>query len=86
MIAIAIVTCRAGMRPLGQGAAVENMDVGSWILLGLGTFVAVSALVGLMRWRRDELFAELTAQAREEQHRQRVAEELQKKKQKRLAS
>jgi hypothetical protein len=61
------------------------MDVWSWVLLGLGALIAVSALVGLMRRRRDELFAELTAQAREEQHRQRVAEELEKKKQKRGA-
>jgi hypothetical protein len=41
--------------------------------------------VSLMRRRRDELFAELTAQAREEQHRKHVAEALQNKKQKRGA-
>jgi hypothetical protein len=64
---------------------VANMDVWSWVLLGVGAFVATSALVSLMRRRRDELFAELTAQAREEQHRKHVAEALQNKKQKRGA-
>jgi len=58
------------------------MDVWSWVLLAIGAFVAVSALVRLMRRRRDELFAELTAHAREEQHKKKLEEMLEKKKQK----
>ena len=61
---------------------MSNMDVWSWILLGIGVFVAVSGLVRLMRRRRDEVLAELTAQAREEQHKKKLAEKLEKKKQK----
>jgi flagellar biosynthesis/type III secretory pathway M-ring protein FliF/YscJ len=59
-----------------------NMDVWSWVLLGIGVFVAVTGLVRLMRRRRDEVLAELTAQAREEQHKRKLAEQLEKKKQK----
>ena len=58
------------------------MDVWSWVLLGIGVFVAVTGLVRLMRRRRDEVLAELTAQAREEQHKRKLAEQLEKKKQK----
>jgi flagellar biosynthesis/type III secretory pathway M-ring protein FliF/YscJ len=61
---------------------MSNMDVWSWVLLGIGVFVAVSGLVRLMRRRRDEVLAELTAQAREEQHKKKLAEKLEKKKQK----
>jgi flagellar biosynthesis/type III secretory pathway M-ring protein FliF/YscJ len=60
---------------------MPNMDVWSWVLGSIGAFVAVTALVRLMRRRRDEVLAELTAQAREEQHRKRHAELLEKKKQ-----
>jgi hypothetical protein len=65
---------------------VPSMDVWSWGLLGFGVFVAVSALVHLMRRRRDELFAELSAQARDEQQQKKLAEMLEKKKQKRGAA
>jgi len=65
---------------------MPNMDVWSWVLLLVGTFVAVTGLVRLMRARRDELFAELTAQAREEQHRKKLAEMLEKKKQRKRAA
>jgi hypothetical protein len=62
---------------------MPNMDVWSWVLLAIGVFVAVSSLVRLMRNRRDQLLGELTAQVREEQHRKKMAELLEKKKQKR---
>jgi hypothetical protein len=61
---------------------MPNMDVWNWVLGSVGAFVAVTALVRLMRRRRDEVLAELTAQAREEQHRKRMAELLEKKKEK----
>jgi hypothetical protein len=61
---------------------MPNMDVWSWGLLAVGAFVAVRALVGLMRGRRDALLAELTAQAREEQQRKKLADQLEKRKQK----
>ena len=63
-----------------------NMDVWTVGLLSLGAFIAVTTLVRLMRGRRDALLAELTAQAREEQQRQRLAEILEKKKQKKKAA
>jgi uncharacterized membrane protein len=53
---------------------MPNMDVWDWVLLAVGAFIAVTALVSLMRRRRDEVLAELTAAAREEQHRKKVAE------------
>ena len=56
-----------------------------WGLLGIGSFLAVSTLVALMRRRRDELFAELTAEVREAQHRKKLEEMLEKKKQKKRA-
>ena len=55
------------------------MDVWSWVLGSIGTFVAVASFVHLMRRRRDQVLAELTAKAREEQHRKRLAELLAKK-------
>jgi len=61
---------------------VPNMDVWSIGLVAIGGFVAVAALVRLMRLRRDTLVAELGAEAREEQHRKQLAEMLEKKKQK----
>jgi hypothetical protein len=42
---------------------MPNMDVWSWVLGSIGAFVAVTALVRLMRRRRDEVLAELTAVA-----------------------
>ena len=73
-------------RPAQEDVHVPNMDVWTWGLLGIGTFLAISTLVALMRRRRDELFAELTAQAREEQHKKKLEEMLEKKKQKILKS
>ena len=60
---------------------MPNMDVWSWGLLGIGALIAVRVLVGLMRRRRDAVLAELTAQAHEEQHRKKVAEQAEKRKQ-----
>jgi hypothetical protein len=50
------------------------MDVWDGVLLSVGAFVAVTALVRLMRRQRDEYLGELAAEAREEQHRKRQAE------------
>jgi len=60
---------------------MPNMDVWSWGLLGIGAFIAITVLVGLMRRRRDALLADLTAQAHEEQQRKKLAEQLEKRKQ-----
>jgi len=60
---------------------MPNMDVWSWGLLGIGAFIAVRVLVGLMRRRRDAVLAELTAQAHDEKHRKKVAEQQEKRKQ-----
>ena len=57
------------------------MDVTSGVLLVIGVFVAVTGLVRLMRRRRDQLLSELNTQAREEQHKKKMAELLEKKKQ-----
>jgi hypothetical protein len=54
---------------------MPNMDVWSWVLLSVGAFVAVTSLVHLMRRRRDEVLAELTAQAKAEQQKKRLAEQ-----------
>jgi molybdopterin synthase catalytic subunit len=62
------------------------MDVTSGVLLVIGAFVAVTGLVRLMRRRRDELLTELTAQAREEQHKKKMAELLEKNRQKTKAA
>jgi hypothetical protein len=48
------------------------MDVWDWALLAGGAFVAVTTLVGLMRRRRDEIVAELTAKASQELQRKRL--------------
>ena len=60
---------------------MPNMDVWSWGLLAVGAFIAITVLVGLMRRRRDALLSELTAQAHEEQQRKRLAEQLEKRNQ-----
>jgi hypothetical protein len=62
------------------------MDAWTVGALVVGGFVAVTSLVGLMRHRRDALLVDLTAQAREEQHRKRLAEMQEKKKQKKKAA
>ncbi len=43
------------------------MDAGDWVLLGIGSFVAVTALVRLMLRRRAQLVAELSMQIENEQ-------------------
>jgi hypothetical protein len=59
-----------------------NMDVWDWVLLAVGAFVAVTTLAGLMRRRRDEVLAELTAEAKEQQRQKRIAAARERKKQK----
>jgi hypothetical protein len=56
------------------------MDVWTIGLFALAAFLAVSALVRLMLVRRDRLLAELSAEAREEQHKKQLAEAEEKKK------
>ena len=46
-----------------------NMDVWDWVLLGVGSYIAVTSLVRLMRRRRDEVLADLSAQAHAERER-----------------
>ena len=58
-----------------------NMEVMDWLLLGCGALIAVNTLVRLMRRRRDEVLAELTAQAQVERERQRQADAREKKRQ-----
>jgi C4-dicarboxylate-specific signal transduction histidine kinase len=58
------------------------MDVFDWVLLALGSMVAVGALARLMLQRRDQLLTELDQQARQEQEQRRLAELLRRKKQK----
>ena len=59
-----------------------NMDVWDGVMLVLGAYVAVTALVTLMRRRRDEVLAELSAQAEIERERKRQEERAEKRKQK----
>ena len=51
---------------------MPNMDVWDWILLMGAAYVALTSLVILMRRRRDEVLAELDAQAQLERERQRL--------------
>lgn len=67
------------------GWPVPALDFWQWLLLGGGTYVAVVALVRLMKTRHDELVADLTQQAAEAQ-RKKQAEEKKKKKDKRKAA
>lgn len=53
---------------------MANMDVWDWVLLAAGGYVAVTALVRLMRRRRDQVLGELEAHAHAEQERKRHAE------------
>ncbi len=62
------------------------MDAWTIALLSLGAFIAVSALVRLMRAQRDKLLAELTTEAREEQQKKQLVEALEKKKKKKPAA
>ena len=65
---------------------MPNMDVWSWVLLSVGAFIAVTTLVSLMRRKRDEVLAELTAQAKEEQHKKRLAEQAEARRKKKKAA
>jgi hypothetical protein len=69
-----------------RDSPVPTIDPTSGVLLALGVFIAVTGLVRLMRRRRDQLLAELTAQAREEQHRRKLAQRAEKKNQPRRAA
>jgi hypothetical protein len=60
---------------------VWEMDAWNYVLLAIGVFIATTGLVRLMRRRRDQVLAELTAEAREAQERKQLAELLEKKKQ-----
>ena len=62
------------------------MDAWTIGLFSLGAFLAVTGLVRLMRGHRDRLLADLTAKAREEQHKKQLAEALEKKKRKKQAA
>ena len=50
---------------------MPNMDVWDWMLLAGAAYIAVTSLVILMLRRRDEVLAELDAQAQHEKERQR---------------
>jgi Tfp pilus assembly protein PilN len=56
------------------------MDAWTIGLFAVAAFVAITALVRLMLVRRDRLLAELSAKARDEQHKKQLAEAQQKKK------
>jgi hypothetical protein len=66
----------------------EGLSMDAWTigLFSLGAFLAATALVRLMRARRDQILAELTAEAREEQRKKQLAEALDKKKKKKQAA
>jgi hypothetical protein len=53
---------------------MPNMDVWDWVILVVGAYLAITALVRLMRRRRDEVLAQLDAEAKAERERQRLAE------------
>lgn len=55
-----------------------NMTQADWIMLAVGAFIAVTALVRLMRARRDQLLVQLREQM-EAENRRRLAEERRKK-------
>ena len=61
-------------------AGAMNMDVSDLVLLAIGAYLAVTALVRLMRNRRDELVQQLTAEAEEMQRRKKAEEKSKKKK------
>lgn len=58
-----------------------DMDVLDWILFAGAVYIAGTSLVILMRRRRDEILAELDAQARIEREQKRLAEQAEKKRQ-----
>ncbi len=62
------------------------MDAWTIGLFSFGAFLAATALVRLMRSRRDQILADLTAEAREEQRKKQLAAALEKKKRKKQAA
>ena len=60
---------------------MRDMDVLDWILLAGAVYIAATSLVILMRRRRDEVLAELEAQAKIEREQKRLAEKAEKKRQ-----
>jgi hypothetical protein len=67
------------------GWPIPNLDVWQWLLFAGGAYVAIVSLTRLMKQRHDELVAELTEQAVDEQRRKQ-AEEKKIKKAKRKAA
>jgi hypothetical protein len=63
-------------------AGVPSMDAWTIGLFAVAALVAISGLVRLMLVRRDRLLAELSAEARDEQHKKQLAEAERQKKQK----
>jgi hypothetical protein len=61
------------------GWPIPNLDVGQWLLLAGSAYVAIVSLARLMKQRHDELVAELTEQALEEQRRKQAEEQKNKK-------
>ncbi|QDU26310.1 hypothetical protein ETAA8_13880 [Anatilimnocola aggregata] len=57
---------------------MPNMQTSDWVLLAIGAYIAVFALLRLMRQHRDQVLAQLTEQAAAEQQRQRLAKQLEK--------
>jgi hypothetical protein len=53
---------------------MPNMDVWDWVILAVGVYLAVTTLVRLMRRRRDEVLAQLDAEAKTQREHQRQAE------------
>lgn len=66
---------------------MPNMEVWDWVLLGGAAYVAITSLVILMRRRRDEVLAQLDAQAQLERQKQqdRARQERREQKKKRAA-
>lgn len=63
---------------------MPNMDVWDWVMLALGGYVAITSLAILMRKRRDEVLAELSAEAENERQKKHT-EDLRAAKRKRVA-
>ena len=64
---------------------MPNMQPWDWVLLVIGAYIAVAALLKLMRQKRDTVLAELNAQAAAEQQRQKLAKQLEKQRKKKAA-
>lgn len=62
------------------------MDAWNWVLLAIGGYLAVTTLVRLMRARRDEVLAELTAQASAARQKQLSEERRKRREQKKKAA